>query len=255
MRNFTRSQKFHAFLFSYSGAIAVIGVIMLYSLILCSLLIDDKESKVYRIFDDVITPIFMSVIASVIFYFLSFYFPNVRRNEVEAEEIDQHFLRLQKLNKHSLISLGLSAYSLWEEDDFKQPSYDEIDILSKGIILREKPYIDCWKNDDIYIKIKDSKNWTSFFSVILDEQHKILETISTKVNLHPTVKESILALKGSFGLDFYLDSLRDIELQESGENQMDHSENLKCMMLLFCDHIENLINIEYKYHQSIYRPL
>ena len=226
---------------------------MLVLLITCSLLIDDYESKAYKIFDDVITPILMSVIASVLFYFLSFYFPNVRRNEVEAEEIDQHFRRLEKLNKYSLISLGLGGYSLWENDAFERPSYDEMDILSKGIMMLEKPYTDCWKKDDIYLQVKDSKNWTSFFSVIVNEQHRIFEIISNKVNLHPTVKKEILELKGTFGLDSYLHTLR--ELEEQKEYQENHSENLKSLIIFFCDHIENLIKIEYTYHQSIYRPL
>ena len=247
--------KFTAFLFSYSGAIAILGIIFLSAQVWGYIQIPDSTTIKYTLFDKCFSPIAMSVVASVIFYFLSFYFPNVRRNKIEAKEITKFFRRLKDLNDYSLMSLYMYPNRMWKNGVFRRPSLPEIEKVAKGKTLQDMPYLDCWKDDEIYSKVSQSVDWISFFTVIVEEQDKILDKIAAKVSLHPSVKEQILKLKGWLTLDSFLKNTKQLGQIEVSDDYRQERNKLIYLILFFFTQIETIAEIENTYNKSIYRPL
>lgn len=252
MRKFTNIQKFKAFLFSYSGFIATLGLLLFSGQIICTFIFDDTD--ISKKWQNTFSSISMSVVASVIFYFLTFYIPNVRKNKVEAKEIERYFRRLEDLNTYSLISLGLGARRLWKEGIFTYPTHLEIKKVSEGRSLQDSPYTECWKEDEIYDKLKVCQCWRDYFDVIVNEQLNILHIISQKINLHPLVREEVFRLKGNFSLKSFLDGALELEQLQLTEEQKKHYNKLYYLIISVCDHIKALVKIENMYYESIYNP-
>ncbi len=151
MRKVSKTRKFKAFICSYSGTIALLGVLLLVCQILFSMYL--QGSSTYGEIEKITSPIVMSFVASVIFYFISFYLPKVRINEINSKEIEEFFRRLEHLNTYTLISLGLGASRFYKEGIFKYPTLEAVKMVSEGQTIHDKPDIDCWEEDEIYEKL------------------------------------------------------------------------------------------------------
>lgn len=253
MRKFTKRHIFKFFIQSYSGKIAIIGLLVLALQISGEIWSFDKILGGW--WKTIATPILPSVIASVIFYFISYYWPNVLKNKVDAKEIKSCFDRLEQLNTYTLMSLGLGVNRLFTVGRFKYPSKQEMIKAAEGKTVWGPPDLKYWKDDKIYEKIINSPNWVEYLSVIVNEEIQILDAFEDKITLHPTVREKILQMKGHFGFRSTIETYHEIEKYSEDDPIRNQYEQLSHLLLCFCLHVSDMVEMENLYYESVYSPL
>lgn len=239
------------FLTSYNGLFLFIFFIIFFSQIICYFL----DIEFNKFIQQILNPIFISIEAAIIFYFISDYIPKIKKRKIQSFYLNKKIKKLKELL--SIVFFDLDMYEIYNRFwlDYQHIPYEYIVSIKKEQTILDKLTLFIHSDLKRPREMNGCSNWIDYFEVFLKEEEKILLYFEDYEYIPLSINEKIIRLKNFSSLRSYISNIKNADIDKFNKEERDNFIQLSGLIIILMDHMNQIAEIEKEISLSIYNEI